>query len=171
MEIQNDKLYSLLAEKDELVKKGRKVSAKVEITNLKIEKNKDKQRKYTAYNPKELMVRAMELDSKIAKDLTELEGIQKEVMRLKVDKIPPEVAKEYEDLKKEGEELEIERNKLALKVQKIKDRSIPIIQKEVRPFLKEYEDIESAELKGGKILVKTFNHLDEWKKKFAEKNK
>lgn len=172
MEIQNDKLYALLSEKDELVRKGRKVSAKVEITNLKIEKNKDKQRKYTEeLEPTELIAKGNELSKVIEANLTALENIQKEVHTLKIQNIPADVATEYENLKKELESHELERNKLALKVQKIKDRSVPLIQKAVKPFLKEYEDIESAELKNGKIVVKIFSHLEEWKQKFAEKNK
>ncbi len=70
---------------------------------------------------------------------------------------------------KQKEKLERERNKVALKVQKIKDKVVPIIQKEVRPLLKdEYDDIETAKLKDGKIVIETFNHIEDFKKKFRK---
>lgn len=170
-ELYDEKLHEYLSEKDELVKKGRKLSAKVEITQRKIEANEKKQRTHTAYKPQELWDKAVALDAKIAKDLTELEGIQKEVMKIKAERIPATVAKEFEYLKKEKEDYEIERNKVALKVQKIKDRAVPLIQKLMKPFLGEYEDIDTAELKGEKIIVKTFSHLENWKENFAKKAK
>lgn len=171
MEIFNKKLHALLLEKDELVKKGRKVSAQVEICQRKIEKNEETQRIYTSKcEPEELIAEGNALSKVIEANLTKLEEIQKEVHKLKIESIPAAIATEFEALKKEKDDKELERNKIALKVQKIKDRSIPMIQKEVKPHLGEFDDIESAELKGEKIVVTVFNHKDEWVKRFKEKN-
>ena len=172
MEIINKKLHALLQEKDELVKQGRKLSAKVDITNLKIQKNEEKQRKYTnECEPKELIEKGNALAVVIEQNLTELENLQKEIHKLKIEAIPPAIAKEFEDLKVELDGYENARNKIALKVQKIKDRAVPIIQKEVKPYLEEFDDIDTAELKGEKIIVKTFNHLEKYKESFRAKSK
>lgn len=166
------KLKEYLKDRNELVKEGRKLSGQIEIVDRKLDKNKEKQRKYTAeMEPKELIDRGWELDKKIAADLTELENIQKEIHKLKVLNIPEAVGNEYETLKKQKEDIEIERNKVALKVQKLKDRLIPIAQKLMRPHLGEFEDMESVEIKGEKIEVKVYSHLNDWKKAFKEKNK
>lgn len=172
MEIINKKLHELLQEKDELVKKGRKLSAKVDIANLKIQKNEEKQRKFTNdCEPKELIDKGNELAVAIEKGLTELETLQKQIHQKKLEAIPDSVAREFEELKKELDMYENDRNKIALKVQKIKDRAVPIIQKEVKPFLTEFDDIETAELKGEKIIVKVFNHVEQFKDTFRKKAK
>jgi hypothetical protein len=74
---------------------------------------------------------------------------------------------EHMQLFKDKEKLERDRNKIALKVQKIKDKVIPIIQKEVKPLLlQEYDDIETAKVKDGVVVINTFNHLEDWKAAF-----
>jgi len=171
--ISNKKLREYLEEKDILVTKGRKISIELEGIEVELEKMRTEQRKYTnECNPKELMEKGDALQNKINAEIEELEKIGNEIQQIKLAAIPPEKKKAFEDLKTIKEGKEIERNKIALKVQKIKDRAIPIIQKEVRPLLKdEYDDIETANIKGGKIVVDTFNHLQDWKNKFRQQNK
>lgn len=172
MELFNKQLRGYLEKKNDLVKEGRKLSARIEILTIKLEKNKEKQRKYTAeIEPKELIDRGNALDKQIASLLTELEGIQKEVHALKVQNIPQSVGEEYESLKAQIEELEIERNKKALGVQKLKDRIIPLTQKLVGDTLDEFEDLSTVELKNEKIIVTVFSHLEDFKEKFLAKKK
>jgi seryl-tRNA synthetase len=172
IKIINPQLKELLKLKDTLVNKGRKISIKIEEFDKKIEEIKDSQRKYTNNcNPIELITKGDALQNKINGEIEELEKIGKEVERIKIEAIPKEIVKEYESLKKQKEDLETERNKIALKVQKIKDRAIPIIQKDVKPKLQdEYDDIETALIKGEQIHIMTFNHLKQWKEGF-EKNR
>jgi ABC-type Zn uptake system ZnuABC Zn-binding protein ZnuA len=74
-------------------------------------------------------------------------------------------------LKDELEAFRIARNKIALKVQKIKDRVTPLVKKEVAPHLGEYDDTETVQIVRGKIIVQTFSHLEEWIARFkAKKN-
>jgi DNA repair ATPase RecN len=169
--IANKKLRQYLQEKDALVKSGRKESEKIEKIEKRIEELKIDQRKYTeACNPALLIKKGDELRDKINADINKLEQIGNQVQEIKIEAIPKEIKFEYEKLKKEKADLELSRNKIALKVQKIKDRSIPIIQKEVQPFLKEeFDDIQGAEVKGDVIIVTTFNHLEEWKTAFRNK--
>jgi hypothetical protein len=168
--IGDKKVRDYLTAKDECVIEGRKLSAKIEIIDLKLEKNKDKQRKYTAEcTPKTLIAEGNVLSRRIEKDLTHLEEIQREVHKLKVQNIPEAVGTEYEDLKKQKEDLEIERNKAAIKTQKLKDRLVPIVKRHIRPQLGEFEDMETVELNGDVIEVKVFDHVEDFKTKFAEK--
>ena len=62
------------------------------------------------------------------------------------------------------EELANKRNKLALRVQKIKDKVMPFAKRIKKEKLGKYEDIQSIELVGKNIVVKTFNYLDEYKR-------
>lgn len=169
LKIVNKQLRKYLDEKDTLVTKGRGVSGEIEVIEKDIEKIKDVQRKYTNdCNPKELIEEGDALKDKINKEIKKLEKIGDKVQKLKIDAIPQEFKDKYEALKKVKELKERERNKIALKVQKIKDRAIPIIQKEVKPHLGEFDDIETAVVKGEQIFVTTFNHLDEFKAKFKK---
>ena len=84
--------------------------------------------------------------------------------------IPEEMKKKHYKLRDDKEKMEKDRNKIALKIQKIKDRVIPKIQKEVLGQLDgEFEDIDRVELKGAKAIAYTFSHLEEFKKRFLEK--
>lgn len=166
--IANKKLHGLLHDKDSLVTEGRKMSDSIDKLDKKLEDSKAKQRKFTnECNPKELIEKGDKLRDKINIDIKELEKIGEEVQKAKLAAIPKPLKDEYESMKKEKETMERDRNKIALKVQKIKDRAIPLIQKEVKPHLGEYDDIETAQLKGEQIVVTTFNHLDQWVEKFT----
>jgi uncharacterized protein YoxC len=168
----NKKLREYLVEKDEIVKKARKISVELEVVDKTLEEMKTEQRKFTEECiPSELIAKGDALKDKINKEIEELEKIGKEIQDVKVAAIPKEKVKAYEEMKKTKEGMEQDRAKLALKVQKIKDRVAPIIHKEMKPHLGEYDDIETATLKGEKILVETFNYLEEWKAKFKEQNK
>lgn len=81
--------------------------------------------------------------------------------------------KEARELTSQIEKLEKERAKLGMKVQKVKDKVIPMVDKmkgkEI--VLGEYDDIETISLEKGEIVVNIFNHLEEFKKQFAERFK
>lgn len=68
------------------------------------------------------------------------------------------------------EKLEKERAKIGMQIQKRKDKIIPLVEKAVKPLLGEYEDIETVTInKDGEVEVKVFNHMEEFKKAYAEK--
>lgn len=72
----------------------------------------------------------------------------------------------------EIEKLEKERAKVGMQIQKVKDKVIPMVDKMKESgliVLGEYDDIETIGLDNGEIEVKIFNHLDEFKKAYAEK--
>jgi multidrug efflux pump subunit AcrB len=68
------------------------------------------------------------------------------------------------------EELQKELNKKALKIQKIKDRVRPIVNKLVAPHLKEYDEVEQVNIIGNQdeVTVTIVNRLDAFKKSYKK---
>lgn len=168
IEINNKKLHDLIVDKDVLVNTGRGISRKIDDLDLKIKRLENKEKAITGK-----VVPSKELTDKgdaIAKEMfakeKEMNKIASEIHKQKMDAVPQAMIDEHKQLLKDKEVLERDRNKVALKVQKIKDKCVPIIQKEVKPLLGEYDDIETAQTKEGKVVIKTFNHLDDFKAKF-----
>lgn len=169
IELDNAKLAKLITDKDILVTEGRKISREIEDIEFKAKEFENKEKKITAkiIPPKELTDKGDDLVKQITNLNTELTKIADQINKSKLDAIPKEMKEEHLQLLKDKERLERDRNKIALKVQKIKDKCIPLIQKEVKPFLKEeYDDIETAKVKDGKVVISTFNHLVDWKRAF-----
>lgn len=172
MDIINKKIVALLKEKDELVKQGRSVSNQIEKLELKIKELEDKEKAITEkVQPTELGEEAEKLKAEINEKIKQFEKIAQDIVTTKLKAIPEVIEKKHKDLLSEKEKLERDRNKLALKVQKVKDKVVPMLQKEIKPHLKEYEDVESAELKGEVVKVTIFSHLEEFKKSYKAKNK
>jgi predicted nucleic acid-binding Zn-ribbon protein len=168
IEIENKKLHDLIVDKDALVNSGRKISRDIEDIEIKVKRFEEKEKKITAkiVPPKELTDKGDALVKQITNLNTELTKIADKINQSKLDAIPQEMKDEHLALLKQKEKLERDRNKIALKVQKIKDKVIPIVQKEVKPLLQEYDDIETAKVKDGKVLIATFNYMEDFKRKF-----
>lgn len=166
--INNKKLHDHIVAKDLLVTEGRKISQQIEEIEIKIKRFEDKEKKITAKVelPKTLTDRGDEVTKQIMKLSDELDAIGKEINDTKLAAIPKEMKADHLKLLADKEVLERDRNKVALKVQKIKDKVVPIIQKEVKPLLGEYDDIETAKTKDGQVVINAFNYLDDFKKKF-----
>ncbi len=71
----------------------------------------------------------------------------------------------------ELERVENERNKIAMQLQKNKDKTMAAYQKVIGPLRTEYEVIEKVELKDGKIVATLYDAIEEYKLAFKEKNK
>jgi predicted nucleic acid-binding Zn-ribbon protein len=170
MQLTDKKLVALLKEKDSLVTSGREVSKQIEKIEYEIKKLEDKEKAITLkVEPKELMKKSKELQDKINTLIADFEKVADDIKKEKLKAIPADIEKKHKDLLKEKENKERERNKIALKIQKIKDKAIPMIRKEVLPHLKEFEDIETAEIKGDVVEIKFFSHLEDWKKSFLKR--
>ncbi len=166
--LENKKLHDLILDKDVLVAGGRKISQSIEFLEKRILRYQEKEKAITGKveAPKELSERGDFLSKKIEEYINALEKIAKEIKEAKMSAVPKDMIEEHQKLLVEKEQLERERNKVALKVQKIKDKIIPVVQKYVKPLLGEYDDIETAKAEGGKITITTFNHLDQFREKF-----
>jgi len=166
--IENKKLYDLIVEKDILVDSGRKISRDIDTVDMKVKRIEEKEKRITGkvVPPKMLTDLGDELVKQVIAINVRLTKIANQINDSKLEAIPEDMKNEHMQLLKDKEVLERDRNKVALKVQKIKDRVIPIIQKHVKPFLAEYDDIETAKAKDGKVVISTFNHLADFKSKF-----
>lgn len=168
--IENKKLFELIKTKDALVNGGRKISRDIESLEIKVKRFEEKEKRITGkvIPSKELTDRGDEIDRELQKLSKELEKIANQITKEKLDAIPQDMKDEHNKLLVEVEGLERERNKIALKVQKIKDKIIPIVQKFVKPLLSEYDDIETAKVGeiDGEVTISTFNYLEDFKAKF-----
>lgn len=167
--LENKRIADFITEKDTLVSEGRKISQDIENIEAKIKGYEEKEKKITSKVevPKDLLDKGNALDKEVKEKFDELVRLGKEVQEFKLKAVPEDMKKAHLALMAEKEEKERERNKIALKVQKIKDRVVPLIQKHVKPILKdEYDDVETAKVKDGKVVISTFNHLKDWKAKF-----
>jgi len=168
--IENKKLHDLIVMKDDLVTEGRKITNQMEKNSEKIKQYENKEKKITgSVKPDEkLKAEGDALVEVFNATLKKLEEIGQSIEKEKMKAIPQEMIDEHNALLKENERLERERNKIALKVQKVKDKVIPIVQKAVKPMLNEYDDIETAIAKNGKVNITTFNYLEDFKSKFKK---
>lgn len=165
--IKDKKLVDMLKQKEELVLEGRNISKVLEAIGRDIEKCETEERKITAeVEPAELRAEAEAFQTEINALIKKFEKVANQITKTKLDAIPKELADKHKDLMKKREEKERERNKVALKIQKIKDRIVPKIAVIVKPQLGEYEDVETAIVKDDVIVIKTFSYLEEWKKGF-----
>lgn len=68
--------------------------------------------------------------------------------------------------------LEEERNKIAIKGQKVKDKLNPIVQKLTKDDNGEFEIVTKVESNDqGELVVEFSDALEDWKKAFKERNK
>ena len=73
------------------------------------------------------------------------------------------------EISRQIEKLETERNKIGLKVQKIKDDIVLPFAREIKKTLGKYEDLETLQLVNGKIVVNIFDYLERYKEEFDKK--
>lgn len=172
IKLDNKKIVAFLNEKDEILKELHSVIKEIDVVNKKQLKNIEKQKKITEKTePKELIEQGRVIQEAINEQFKKLDEIGDEIHKLKLAAIPEKTKEEYFELKAKHEELETLRNKLGLKIQKIKDRVIPMIQKETKKHLEEFEDIENPKVVGEEVVIGVYSHLEDWKKKFKAKNK
>ncbi len=181
--LENKKLHDWIVEKDKIVDEGRKNENVIQKIEKEIKVFEEKEKEITGkIQPKqELIEEGDRLAKSIEGTMKSLEKIGQKIEQDKLDAIPKDMKEKHQALLKEREEKERIRNKLALKVQKIKDRIVPLVQKEVKPILRiekivqidigAYQDIETARAKDGKVIINTFNHLEDWRNVFRSKTK
>jgi uncharacterized protein YoxC len=170
--VEDPVMLALLSEKDALVQEGREISKKIDEVEQKIsECVKEEQNITSNVEPAELIAQGNALRDAINEKIIELDALSEKIRQEKLKAIPKDLQDRHYALNDEKEKLEKERNKIALHVQKIKDKVIPKIQKHCKKALGEYEDLASAEIQEGKVVVEKFSHLAEWKRAYAEKNK
>lgn len=165
--LENKRIHDFIVDKDALVNEGRKTSQKLEQVEKEILAFEAKEKEITSkVEVTELKEKGDALNDELTKKFEELQRIIDEIEKVKLSAVPADMKEAHTAKMKERETLERDRNRIYLKVQKIKDKVVPLIQKHVKPLLEEYDDIETAKTKDGKVIIETFNHLVDFKKKF-----
>ena len=169
--IQNDKLKDLLAKKGVLVDKGRDTSVQIEALEKQMEEiDKKVQEEEAKVDISDLNDVQKAIGEKVDKAIKEMEVVKQEIFNRMNAQVPHELHEQYEELKKKKEDLETERNKIALKAQKFNDKIIPLARESMKPHLTEqYDDYDTLYLDNGEIFATIFNHLVDWKANFKKK--
>lgn len=170
-QLEDEKLKSLLTKKGELITIGREKSIQIEIiekemkeTDLKVQEEEKK------INIDDLLEQE-KVETKIVEaSIEKMKVIKQEIYDRMRSQVSPELHTRYDELKNKKEELELERNKIAIKAQKYNDKIIPIARELMKPILQDqYEDYDSLYLENGEIYATVFSHLVDFKNNFKKK--
>lgn len=171
VQIENDKLKQLLIKKGELITIGRAKSEEIEEVEKEMtEVDKAIQEEEAKVDISDLNERQKAIAAKVDEAIKEMEDVKKEIFDRMMKQTNPELRTKYEELSKKKDDLEIERNKIALKAQKYNDKIIPMGREMMQPFLiDQYEDYDTLQLEGDEIIATIFSHLADFKANFKKK--
>lgn len=169
--IENDKLKQLLVKKGELIATGRAVSEQIEALEKEMdETDKKLQEEEAKVDISDLNEVQRAIGAKVDEAIKEMEVVKKEIFDRMMKHTDPSLRTTYDELRKKKEDLETERNKIALKAQKYNDKIIPIGREMMKPFLQDqYEDYDTIQLEGDEIVATIFSHLADFKANFKKK--
>lgn len=169
------KLLNLENEFGEQIRLGREISKQIEETELLMGKIDIRlQVEEAKVDVKDLRDKGNEIIKSmdgVAKEFADkIKGIEKEIFERMKANTDPLLRTKHEELDKQKKELETERNKKALKAQKIKDRIVPLSQRLIKPYLEnKYEDLGGLDVINGQVIAKVISYLDEWDKAFEKR--
>ena len=169
--IKNDKLKDLLVKKGALIETGRATSIEIEVIEKQMEEiDKKVQEEEAKVDISDLNDVQKAIGERVDKAIKEMQVVKQEIFNRMNEQVPHELHEKYEELKKRKEELETERNKVALKAQKYNDKIIPMARESMKPHLTEqYDDYDTLFLENGEVYATIFNHLVDWKANFKKK--
>lgn len=165
------KLTRLITEKADMVLEGRKLSEGIDAVQAEMEAiDKEVQAIESTVQVDDLRADAEELTKEFNAVMDKMEKNQQKVRERLLEIVPKELREKYDAKKKEKDSLELERNKIALKVQKWNDKIIPLGRKLMKPFIRnEYEDYDTLRLENGKVVATLFSHLADFKRSFEKR--
>ena len=169
--IENNKLKDLLIKKGEFITIGRGKSEEIED----LEKEMEATDQLIQAEEKKISIDDLlekeKVETKIVEECIErMKAIKQEIYDRLIAEVPKELHDKYDELRKKKEDLETERNKIALKAQKYNDKIIPLAKEMMKPFLQDqYDDYDTLQLQGDEIVATIFNHLVDWKANFKKK--
>lgn len=171
--ISDSKLTKLLKEKAEMVLEGRSISEDIDEKEKEMDIiDKEVQAVEASVEVADLRAEAEVLTKEFNAIMTKMEDNQKKVRERLHEIVPQEMKDKYDSKKKEKEELENKRNKIALRIQKWNDRIIPMARKVMATFIQnEYEDYDTLRIENGEVVGTIFNHFEDWKRAFFSKKK
>lgn len=170
IKLDDKKLLKLLQEKGELIKSGIEKSKNIEEVEEKMSiLDKNIQEKESFVDITDLNEQAKAIASRVDECIKEMEAVKQKIYDRMIEETPKEQRDEYDQLSKAKEQLEIERNKIAIQAQKYTDKIIPLGRKLMKPFLEdEFDDYDTIKLVDGEIVCTIFNHLEDFKKNYKK---
>ena len=169
--IDNPKLTKLITEKEELILNGRAKSMEIDALEADMDAiEKELIEAERAVDISEFKLEAEELTKQYNELMAKMEDVNTRTRAKMMAGTSDELRTKYDTVKKQKEEFELERNKIALKAQQKSDKIIPLARKEMKKFIEsEYEDYDSLRMENGKVVGTIFNHLEDWKKAFDKR--
>lgn len=169
--LENSKLKDLLTKKGALIDTGRATSVEIEVLEKQMEEiDKQVQEEEAKVDISDLNDVQKAIGEKVDKAIKEMQAVKAQIFERMIAQVPHELHEKYDELKKKKEELETERNKVALKAQKYNDKIIPLARESMKPHLTEqYDDYDTLFLENGEVYATIFNHLVDWKANFKKK--
>lgn len=167
--IEDPKLKGLLEEKKTLIEKGRLVSEDIEVKESEMAAIETEIIACESKaDIKDLESVAQEITDRFNAIVKEMDECKQRIYDRMKDQVPSQLKESYDAAKKVKEELDNSRNKIALKVQKVKDKIVPLARKAMAPHLQDkYEDFEGLQLNPeGQIVGSIFSHKDDFEKRF-----
>ena len=171
--LENEELKGLIEEKSKLVNEGRAKSVEIEKLELEMAeteealKTEEKKVDLSEFKTKEKAI-----SKRMEKCIKDIDAIKQAIYAKVKAETPQELRDKYDELNKQKEEKETERNKIALSAQKFNDKIIPLSRELMKPLLQdEYEDYDTISIVNGEMVCTIFSHLEDFRQKFNEKRK
>jgi len=164
----NEELKELIKEKSEIVITGRKKSEEIEeLEKQMAETEKQLIEEEKKVDLKEFEKKRKSITKRMEKCTKDVEDLQKLIVEKIKAGTPQELRDKYDNLKKQKDDAETERNKIALDAQKRNDKIIPLAREIMKPYLEnQYDDYESIQIENGELVATIFNHLQEFEERF-----
>ncbi len=169
--LESDKLKDLLIKKGDLITTGRATSTAIEVVEKEMAEIDVKlQEEEAKVNISDLNDKQKAIGAKVDEAIIEMQAVKEEIYSRMMAQTSPELRTQYDELKKKKDELESERNKVALKAQKFNDKIIPIGRELMKSHLvDQFDDYDTLYLENGEVYATIFNHLVDFKNNFKKK--
>lgn len=173
IKLENEELKQFIEAKAELVKKGRAKSMEIiKLEEEMAETEKLLMAEEKKVDLKEFHKKEQAVTKRMEKCVKDIEAIKKAIYAKIKANTPQELRDKYDTANKQKEELETERNKIALNAQKYNDKIISLAREIMKPHLQdEFEDYESIRVENGELIATIFNHVEEFKINFNKRKK
>lgn len=173
VKLENEKLRNLLEEKEGLVIMGQDLTADIETKEAELKKiDEEIQVKEKEVDISDLLEKAKLITEEFNAVVAKMEAHKKTTFERIKAQVPAELYTQYTDTEKAKKKIEEDRNKIGLKIQQKKDKIIPLTRKLMKSHIQnEYEDYDSIRIENGEIVSTIFNHLEDFKLRFASRKK
>lgn len=173
IEIENKKMVEWIEAKDVLLNEGLAVLKQLEKVESEITSFQNKEKMITGKISPDATLK--EEGDRLANEHAiiekRLDEIIQSIEKKKMDAIPEKLLADHKEALKKRENLKRDMKKIENKIQKIKDRLVPLMKKEIKPLLQEFDDVDTPTIVKGKVVFPVYNHLENFKRQYRSKTK